>query len=127
MVEIAEKVEIYYTDMEILQLIIKVMFRQSLQFINPNWISKGLLGEGNILIFNNGNQRGYSSVDEITPPLNNQGLYDLLDNGTYGPTNLTWSHDGGTNNFLGHSQVVLNDYITDIHLYQLDRHEEYLK
>ena len=75
---------------------------QSLQFQhNPNWISKGLLGEGNILIFNNGNQRGYSSVDEITPPLNNQGLYDLLDNGTYGPTNLTWSYDGGTNNFFG--------------------------
>ena len=35
------------------------------------------------------NQRGYSSVDEITPPLNNQGLYDLLDsNGNIFSTNL---------------------------------------
>lgn len=36
---------------------------------NAHWISPGLPGYGNILVFNNGmNGRGYSSVDEITPP-----------------------------------------------------------
>ena len=39
-----------------------------------HWIPPGLPGEGNILVFNNGNERkgyrrGYSSVDEIVPPV----------------------------------------------------------
>ena len=39
-----------------------------------HWIPPGLPGAGNILVFNNGNEftgdeRGYSSVDEIAPPM----------------------------------------------------------
>ncbi len=41
---------------------------------NPHWIAPGLPGAGNILVFNNGAEfadlsRGYSSVDEIAPPV----------------------------------------------------------
>jgi hypothetical protein len=42
-----------------------------------DWISAGLPGAGNILIFNNGGgtQREYSSVDEIVPPVDEHGNY----------------------------------------------------
>jgi hypothetical protein len=38
---------------------------------DAQWITEGLVGEGNLLIFNNGSaqERGWSSVIEITPPL----------------------------------------------------------
>jgi hypothetical protein len=43
------------------------------------WIPSGLSGAGNILIFNNGNQRTrpYSIVEEIAPPLHTDGTYDF--------------------------------------------------
>ena len=65
---------------------------------NPTWIPKGYLGEGNILIFNNGTHRGYSSVDEIKPPLLDGGSYDIMQNQAFGPTNTTWTYDGQPSN-----------------------------
>jgi sugar lactone lactonase YvrE len=62
---------------------------------NANWIGSGLPGEGNILIFNNGDRRqggNYSSVDEITPPVNSQGYYALSAGSAYGPSGLAWSY-----------------------------------
>lgn len=56
------------------------------------WISKGLPGAGNITAFNNGQGREYSSIIEITPPLEADGNYTLNDNGLYGPENLTWEY-----------------------------------
>ena len=55
------------------------------------WVPDTYPGEGNILIFNNGVGRGYSSVDEITPPIDSQGAYTLTQEG-YGPFSLTWSY-----------------------------------
>jgi len=59
---------------------------------NASWIESGYPGSGNILIFNNGANRtggeNYSSVDEITPPVNN-GVYSLTGN-SYGPASDTW-------------------------------------
>jgi hypothetical protein len=61
---------------------------------DAHWIKPGLPGAGNILIFNNGmygGQPDYSTVVEITPPLNSAGLYDL--NGdTFGPDNPVWEY-----------------------------------
>ena len=56
---------------------------------------KDVLGQGNILVFNNGVGRPdglYSSVDEIVPPVNEHGEYYLASGSAYGPTAQTWSY-----------------------------------
>ena len=54
------------------------------------WIESGLPGAGDILIFNNGLGRGYTTVDEITPPIDANGNYTLTTGKAFGPTGLTW-------------------------------------
>lgn len=60
------------------------------------WVKPGLPGAGHILVFSNGNTRPggpISSVDEITPDVNNDtGEYYLPPGGTYGPDDLTWQY-----------------------------------
>ena len=59
------------------------------------WIESGLPGEGNILIFNNGRGRpggNYSSVDEIIPPVDQNGKYNISTGEPYGPENLVWTY-----------------------------------
>jgi hypothetical protein len=56
-----------------------------------NWIEKGCPGEGNILVFNNGGEdRRYSSVDEIVPPVDNSGNYEYEPGQAYGPDEALW-------------------------------------
>lgn len=53
------------------------------------------LDSGNILIFNNGQGRtdgNYSSVDEITPPINSDGSYQLNATAAYGPAATSWTY-----------------------------------
>jgi len=60
---------------------------------DATWIKPGYPGEGNILVFNNGVQRPgawYSSVDEITPPVDDNGEYYLEPDCAYGPEEQTW-------------------------------------
>ncbi len=67
---------------------------------DAHWIPSGLPDQGKIMIFNNGNQRGYSSIDIIEPPLdtNNSNNYILTNNSTpYGPLNLYWSYSDSIN------------------------------
>lgn len=62
---------------------------------DAEWIEAGLPGEGDILIFNNGAGRtggSYSSVDEITPPVNPDGSYALVVGSAYEPAGLTWTY-----------------------------------
>ena len=47
--------------------------RKLYQQHHTHWIEPGLPSAGNILIFNNGLGRGYSSVDEIVPPASSSG------------------------------------------------------
>ncbi len=60
------------------------------------WIPGGFPGAGNITIFNNGAGRpggNYSSVDEITPPLEPGGTYTWPTQGSpFGPSTLTWTY-----------------------------------
>ena len=66
---------------------------------NTNWITSGLPGAGDILVFNNGNSRPagtYSSVDEIVPPLGTNGSYDLTAGSSYGPAEATWTFKAKT-------------------------------
>lgn len=62
---------------------------------NVQWIDEGNPGAGNILVFNNGVNRpggNYSSVDEIVPPVDGAGNYDLTPGSAYGPAAPTWSY-----------------------------------
>ena len=61
---------------------------------DAQWIEPGLPGEGNILVFNNGQGRpgdDYSSVDEIVPPVDAAGNY-ALEGDTFGPAAPIWSY-----------------------------------
>ena len=62
---------------------------------DSHWIESGLPGEGNILIFNNGRNRPggqYSTIDEIVPPVDQNGNYLLDPGSTYGPDSLFWTY-----------------------------------
>ena len=64
---------------------------------DANWIDAGFPGAGNIIVFNNGVDRPdgpYSSVDEIVPPVNENGEYFLEPEFSYGPENPIWSYIG---------------------------------
>ena len=62
---------------------------------DAQWIKPGTPGEGNILIFNNGEGRKegeYSSNEEITPPLKADGSYEWMEGEAYGPTKPAWQY-----------------------------------
>jgi len=63
---------------------------------DAQWIDPGLPGEGNILVFNNGLGRPgggyYSSVDEIVPPVDENGNYSLTSGFAYGPEEAIWMY-----------------------------------
>ena len=58
---------------------------------DAQWIPQGIPGAGNILVFNNGSPRGYSSVDEIVPPVDAEGNYHL-EGSRFGPQEPMWSY-----------------------------------
>jgi len=61
-----------------------------------NWVRQGLPGYGNILYYVNGNnssQGQFSSVEELSPPLNNEGLYDIIPGQAFGPESPVWIFD----------------------------------
>ena len=67
---------------------------------NPQWIVPGLPGAGNILIFNNGVEftdfiRGYSTVDEIVPPVDGAN-YRLNPDSAYAPVEPVWAYTAAT-------------------------------
>lgn len=64
------------------------LFRQH----DVQWIPTGHPGEGNLLVFSNGDSfrdRAFSTVVEIVPPLNDDGTYALTD-GVFGPDAPVW-------------------------------------
>jgi len=60
---------------------------------DAQWIAEGCLGEGHMMVFNNGRNRpegNYSTVDEIVPPVDAFGNYSLVPGTAYEPTAQTW-------------------------------------
>ncbi len=80
----------------------RVLFNQH----NPNWIPPGLPGEGDIIIFNNGENgpNAYSTIDQITPPIDGNGDYNLTGQ-TFGPSALTWQYAASPLNSFFSSNV----------------------
>jgi hypothetical protein len=67
---------------------------------DAQWIGTGLPGEGNIIVFNNGQngymtrpEGNYSTVEELIPSINATGGYDLDPGFAYGPSNPIWSYN----------------------------------
>ena len=60
------------------------------------WIEQGRAGEGDLLVFNNGNGRSpsFSSVEVIQTPGQN-GIYPLNETGMWGPQTSNWSWSTG--------------------------------
>ncbi len=56
------------------------------------WIKSDCPGAGNLLCFNNGVNRNYSTIDEITPPVDGSGNYTIVSGSAFGPTNLAWTY-----------------------------------
>ena len=69
------------------------------------WVPTNCPGAGHILIHDNGVGRGYTSIDELVPPVDANGFYSGASNVYFGPTNYFWVY---TNN------PATNFYGTDI-------------
>jgi len=63
---------------------------------DARWIPLGLANAGNILVFNNGLTRGFSTVDEILPPLAPDGRYLREGTAAFGPVDTFWSYGAPT-------------------------------
>lgn len=58
-----------------------------------HWIAPGLPGAGHLLLFNNGNGRGFSTVDELVTPVDSSGNYPVPDGGEpFGPAGPVWRY-----------------------------------
>ncbi|MBU0496764.1 MAG: aryl-sulfate sulfotransferase, partial [Candidatus Thermoplasmatota archaeon] len=60
---------------------------------DAQWIDEGLPGGGHILVFNNGQGRPegkFSSIDEIIPPVNESGFYNVTSGSAFGPAEPVW-------------------------------------
>ncbi|MEI7732897.1 MAG: SUMF1/EgtB/PvdO family nonheme iron enzyme [Verrucomicrobiota bacterium] len=57
------------------------------------WIPEGYPGAGHVTIFNNGYNRGYSSIEEIVPPLDARGRYILEPGKPFGPEKTFWHYE----------------------------------
>ena len=66
--------------------------QQLYQQHHTHWIETNCPGAGNILIFNNGIGRGYSTVNEIVPPVDLAGNYTLATGAAFGPASPVWTY-----------------------------------
>ena len=66
---------------------------QLVQQHNAEWIPDGSPGAGHLTIFNNGYDRGYSSIEEIVPPMDAAGRYILEPGKPYGPAKPVWHYE----------------------------------
>jgi hypothetical protein len=63
-----------------------------LQQHDAQWIAADCPGAGNIICFNNGLGRNYSTIDEFTPPVDGEGNYSRASGSAFGPSGFTWSY-----------------------------------
>ena len=61
---------------------------------HTHWIEPGLPGAGNILIYNNGIGRNYSTVEEIVPPVDGSGNYPITAGAAFAPNAAVWTYKG---------------------------------
>jgi hypothetical protein len=59
---------------------------------DAEWVRPGCPGAGNITVFNNGLSRNYSTIDEITPPVDASGIYSRTAGSAFGPASFYWTY-----------------------------------
>jgi len=64
------------------------------------WIRPGCPGAGNMTFFNNGLGRNYSTVNEITLPVDIIGNYAITPSSAFGPSDLTWTYKANPPNSM---------------------------
>jgi len=67
--------------------------KQLVQQHDGVWIPDGYPGAGHMTIFNNGYDRGWSSIEEIVLPLDANGRYILEAGKPYGPAKPIWNYE----------------------------------
>jgi hypothetical protein len=67
--------------------------KQLVQQHDGLWIPDGHPGAGHMTIFNNGYDRGWSSIEEIEPPMDANGRYLLEAGKPYGPAKPIWRYE----------------------------------
>jgi hypothetical protein len=67
--------------------------KQLVQQHDAQWIPDGSPGAGHLTIFNNGYDRGWSSVEEIVLPMDADGRYTLDAGKAYGPDKPVWHYE----------------------------------
>ena len=67
--------------------------KQLVQQHDAEWIPDGCPGAGHITIFNNGYDRGYTSIEEIVPPMDANGHYILESGKACGPEKPVWHYE----------------------------------
>ena len=66
---------------------------------NVHWVDESFEDGGKLMLFNNGQGRGFSSIDIISPPTDINGNYFLTTN-TFGPSSAEWTYtDPNPTNF----------------------------
>ena len=79
--------------------------KQLVQQHDAEWILEGSPGAGHITVFNNGYDRGYSSIEEIIPPLDAGGRYTLPTGLPYGPDKPVWHYEAKTRTDFFSSEI----------------------
>ena len=59
---------------------------------DAEWVNSACPGAGHITVFNNGVGQGYSTIDEIAPPVDTSGNYAYTTGTAYGPTGFYWTY-----------------------------------
>jgi hypothetical protein len=67
--------------------------KQLVQQHDAEWIPDGSSGAGHLTIFNNGYDRGWSSIEEIVLPVGDDGRYVIAAGQPYGPAQPIWHYE----------------------------------
>jgi formylglycine-generating enzyme required for sulfatase activity len=59
---------------------------------NATWIEDNCPGAGDIMVFNNGLGRNYSTIDQWTPPADANGNYSFTTGKAFSPTDFSWTY-----------------------------------
>lgn len=79
--------------------------KQLVQQHDAQWIPDGLPGAGHLTLFNNGYDRGWSSIEEIVPPVDASGRYVLVPGKAYGPEQAVWRYEAKTRTDFFSSEI----------------------